>query len=60
MNFAGVFNVSDSDIESFDFNAGGGVTKYLDITVMSSEINFLGRFTTYPVNGFVLGNSRKY
>ncbi|MFT0663618.1 hypothetical protein RVM25_06650 [Enterobacter hormaechei subsp. xiangfangensis] len=57
MNFAGTFDLYDCDIESIDFSTGGGVTKYLDLSLQSCELNYQSRFSSFVVNGFVLGKT---
>lgn len=57
LNFAGVLDMYDCDIESIDFSTGGGVTKYLDVSLQNSELNYLARFVSFIVNGFVAGKT---
>ncbi|MBB7496734.1 hypothetical protein [Escherichia coli] len=57
MNFAGTFDLYDCDIESIDFSTGGGVTKYIDLSLQSCELNYQARFSNFVLNGFVLGKT---
>ncbi|MCE1212593.1 hypothetical protein LWV17_12005 [Enterobacter hormaechei] len=55
MNFSGVINISNCEIESFDSLTGGGLSKYLDAIITNSELRFQSRFSQYIINGFAQG-----
>lgn len=57
LNFSGVLDLYDCDIEDINFNTGGVVTKYLDINLQGGELNYQARFSSFLVNGFAAGKT---